>query len=155
MIYLVDGYNVLFKTIENIDPLEISRNQLIEFLEAFFSSINKKAIIVFDARSSDENFIPSKKFTNFLEIVYSPSDQTADQYIIDHVSNHPKDYFTVVTSDKDLSYQVKRRNTKIMSSKALVYKMLENQSTSVEKPQTVTPAEKEYLLKKMRKSRDR
>ena len=148
MIYLIDGYNVLFKAVEEIDPLENTREHILSLIEQFFLSINKKAIIVFDAKSDSENLIPSKKFTDCLEIVFSPSDQTADTYIIEYINRHPSSPFIVITSDKELIFHVKQKGSKIMSSRKFIEKVTTQHYSKREKPETTTPEETARLLKK-------
>lgn len=148
MIYLIDGYNVLFQAAEEIGSLEEERAYILPLIERFFVSINKKAIIVFDAKSDTGSQIPSKKFTTCLEVVFSPSDQTADAYIIEYMNRHPHASITVVSSDKEVIFHAKKNNNQTLSSKKFIKKITTHSCHKIEKPETTTPEETARLLKK-------
>jgi predicted RNA-binding protein with PIN domain len=102
MKYLIDGYNLLFHLFHTNEKLEIQRNLVIEFINENAKYINGKIYIIFDAHKNI-NDISTKRYFNNLTIIYTPQDQTADEYIIErlNLSKNPSNK-TVITSDKPL-----------------------------------------------------
>jgi len=113
MHYYIDGYNLLFKVSfqhKNLS-LEEKRTRLIELLEQYASTYNLSLSLVFDGQ--DEN---STQHFHSIEIVYTGSYQSADDYLIDLFSSltHKK-RAVLVTSDNKLRYTVQHMGFKSMS----------------------------------------
>lgn len=99
MRYLIDGYNLLFRTSKEGVSLEQQRNALITFLA---KTMKGEATLVFDAPFQ----LGESKRTHYktLEIVYTSEGQSADEYILEFVEKAAKPQeIVVVTSDKHLS----------------------------------------------------
>ena len=117
MIYLIDGYNFIFQkfTIHNDKPFQDTRNQLFEYFENLTSFAKIKILIILDANKTDEENINYEYFENF-DVIYTPRNQSADEYIIEYISHRKKtkDIF-VVTSDNLLTLEIKSYNAKVIS----------------------------------------
>lgn len=102
MKYLIDGYNLLFHLFHTNEKLEVQRNLVIEFINENAKYINGKIYIIFDAHKNTHD-IASKTYLNNIKIIFTPQNQTADEYIIErlNLSKHPSD-ITVITSDRTL-----------------------------------------------------
>lgn len=114
MLYLVDGYNLLFRLAEGEGELETERNALIKFLTDKIDILNIEASIVFDGGSRDSHGSYSNVAST--EVVYTGKGITADEYIIFRIAKYPKPYQkTVVTSDKKLARSVRLYGAKVLS----------------------------------------
>lgn len=121
MHYFVDGYNFLFFLYEEVDPLRKKREEVIATLQETLNLLNLNITIVFDSHHSKNNFFPSRSTHANLEIIYTVSKQTADQYILESLEykkNNSQE--TVVTSDKFLSRQAIALGAKVMPIAAFV-----------------------------------
>lgn len=88
--YLIDGYNVLYQTM-----LE-TREELIEKINTYCRTKNKKALIVFDG------FAPEDLSNDIVQIKFVGD---ADQEIMEVMKqNQNPNAITLVTSDKELLY---------------------------------------------------
>lgn len=117
MQYLIDGYNFLFQLYEEVDPLRQKREEIIERLQDILGQLHLKVSIVFDSHMGAEAlFFPRRFQQKDLEIIYTPSGQTADNYFLESLDgakhNHTK---TVVTSDQRLAKQIKALGAKVLS----------------------------------------
>ncbi|MEO0197750.1 MAG: NYN domain-containing protein [candidate division WOR-3 bacterium] len=108
MLYIIDGYNVLYSTsfkrwIEKFG-LESARNHLINFIRSY----KKKFIIVFDGR---ENY-PSPNIPN---VIFTKG-ESADEYIKRFIKNyHNKSEIVVISNDKSIRDFARKLNIKSMS----------------------------------------
>ncbi|PCI94355.1 hypothetical protein COB11_03935 [Candidatus Aerophobetes bacterium] len=116
MHYYIDGYNLLFRIFEDINPLREKRETVIETLQTTLSDVKLKLSIVFDSRFELSEDFPTRLSRGSLEIIYSPKGLCADKYIIELLSfvKHPK-ATTVVTSDNHLALEVKALGAKTKS----------------------------------------
>ena len=84
--YYIDGYNVVHKS-AILKPLveqdlEAARDGLVEKVAQFCTATGHRATIVFDGRSGHRpNFTPDTKTVPGLDILFSPSNLTADAVI--------------------------------------------------------------------------
>lgn len=116
MHYFIDGYNFLFQLYDEVDPLREKRDEVIEHLQEKLKDLNLNITIVFDNHQAHSNFFPTRFDQDSLEIIYTPSGQSADSYILEALTwnkhNHTE---TVITSDKRLATQIKTLGAKVQS----------------------------------------
>lgn len=117
MHYLIDGYNFLFNTPDTHTNLQTQREQVLDTLLSIFDQLKMDITVVFDGKGSDLNIHQLR----FLNIVYTPSALTADEYILEKlmVANNPT-LFTVVTSDVQLGKICKQYRAKVMSVRSFL-----------------------------------
>jgi len=102
--YIIDGYNLMnfLKKKENIKggSFEDQRLSLINLMEDYASYKNARMILVFDGAKQNNKSIGSVNSDKDLEIIYTSSGESADEYIerLIYKSEHKKNLF-VVTSD--------------------------------------------------------
>ncbi len=108
MQYIIDGYNFLFRYKSSTKSLEKDRNLVIESIDHLCRHFKIHACIVFDSHSDHSENYPSKAILECIEVVYSPKNRSADDYIIEMIdcTKHKKTKM-VVTSDNFLRQQVK------------------------------------------------
>lgn len=110
MHYFIDGYNLLFRVLHG------GGSDLQSQREAIIHDLNKKIVlvkidvsIVFDATSQMGE--GRRAHYDQLEILYTAEGETADEYIIEEIKNHPQpQQETVVTSDKKLAWLIRNRS---------------------------------------------
>lgn len=115
MHYLVDAYNLLFRTLKKRGPLEKSRQLLIEELNDAIKRVNLNVTLVFDG-SQEHLRQPTRGHFDAIEVVYTSKGQSADEYISDEVmlAKNPSQ-LTVVTNDRELAGRCKQSRAKILS----------------------------------------
>lgn len=102
MIIIIDGYNVLKRNGKKEIP-EYERGIFIKTL-AHYAKIKKHAItLVFDGGISRR---PEHYKELGIDIVYSGTELTADEYIKLYVQKHPNRQIMVVSADRDLGRRV-------------------------------------------------
>jgi predicted RNA-binding protein with PIN domain len=108
MFYYIDGYNLLFRILKGGENLRQEREQLIQDLESKINLLELDAIIVFDSQyQPDEG--SSSDFKR-LRVIFTAGGETADEYILKKLKETLfPNQFTVVTSDKRLAAQCRRR----------------------------------------------
>ena len=108
MHYLIDGYNLLFRTLHDNRDLQGRREAIIHDLNLKISWVKLNVSIVFDATfqiGGRERFHYDQ-----LEIFYTAEGETADEYILEEIKHHPHpQQVTVITSDKDLAWRARNR----------------------------------------------
>lgn len=109
MHYYIDGYNLLFRISKAGGELQKQRQGIIKDLEAKINFIGLDATLVFDAQHYEGESI--RKHLNRLEIVFTASGETADEYILNRLreSADPSKE-TIATSDKKLAWLSRRRH---------------------------------------------
>ncbi len=116
MHYLIDGYNLFFNLEEIVDPLQEKREAFVALFKEVVSNMRLHISLIFDNRSPEAPLYPSKREEASLEIVYSPRDVSADDYIIELLRAHPQPtQVTVVTNDRELAREAKWQGAKIQS----------------------------------------
>lgn len=108
MHYYIDGYNLLFQTLERQKTFTENREEIIELLVTFFNDHNLQGSLVFDSRYEMSTEVASILDFGHLEIIYAPGNVSADDYLVEILSivKHPKAY-TTITSDNRLSSTLK------------------------------------------------
>ncbi len=109
MTYLVDGYNVIRTTSFASLELELAREHLVAFCQAFHP---REVIVVFDGPR------PAQERHGNVKVVFAPS---ADRWIIDFVrrSKNPSQ-ITVVTEDRQIRGAVGAEGARVMSPREFV-----------------------------------
>lgn len=104
MHYLIDGYNLLFQTafLTSKKNLHDARMALISELDRHAHLQHVHLTLVFDAAFQDDDC--RRCHFQSLEIIYTGSGQTADDYLVAHTTQATsKHKITIVTSDKRLA----------------------------------------------------
>lgn len=135
MRYLIDGYNVFFRTRGVKFPLEMSRNAFIEALYESLSNRNIRGTVVFDSDPKESAYYPQRTFSKDLEIIFSPMNQTADDYILEHLSTNRSEQITLVTSDRHLAMESKELGANIVSVKEFFHLLSKEHFQAEESPQ--------------------
>ncbi len=115
MLYLIDGYNLLFKLFHNEKNIQTQRNLVIEFLKEKASISRLNIHLIFDAHHQEE-IVAHTTSIDRLKVVYTPKSQTADEYILEKIflSKTPTQ-ITVITSDNSLAFQAKQMKAQAKS----------------------------------------
>jgi len=102
MHYLIDGYNLLFRLLKSKGSLEKARQELISELNDLVSELRLNVTLVFDG--AQEHLLPlSRGHYDAIEIIYTHKEQSADEYILDHLDHvRSPAQFTIVTNDREL-----------------------------------------------------
>lgn len=107
MHYFVDGYNLLFRTLDAEDELKGQRDALLRELTAKCELLKLDVTIVFDAAFQPGGVTRSR--STHVEVIYTALGETADTHIINELKAMPKvKNETVVTSDKRLAWEARR-----------------------------------------------
>jgi predicted RNA-binding protein with PIN domain len=114
MHYFIDGYNFLFQLYEDVDPLRQKRDEVIQVLQEKLECLKLNITIVFDSHYAKGNIFPTRFDHLSLEIIYTPSGQTADSYILEALSwKKNRNQETVITSDKHLARLIQALGVKV------------------------------------------
>lgn len=153
MIYLIDGYNILFSLSDSSKPLKNQRQDLIQYLQECFITLKLKGILVFDgAHRRDEE--SGRSYKSPLEIMYTPKGQNADSFLIEQIrlSKNPKEC-TLITNDAGLKRHAKALSASVQKTKDFIL-FLEKASKQKdrEKPDRETAKNIERLLKLFEKN---
>ncbi len=115
MRYLVDAYNLLFRTRKKKAPLEQYRQSFIEDLNEIISKLNLQVTLIFDG-AEEHLRLPSRGHFETLEIIYTNKGQTADEYIFDEVAiaKSPAQ-LTIVSNDRELTGRCRQHRAKTLT----------------------------------------
>jgi len=115
MRYFIDGYNLLFKILKKIHPLQKKRLDVIKALNQKVEEWGWDVTIVFDGSKEAPKEVSRGHFKS-LEVVYTPKGLTADDYILETLTFLlPKVRCTVISSDRELSGRAKQLGAKTLS----------------------------------------
>lgn len=151
MRYLIDGYNLLFKTawMHQHNSLEAARNRLMLELDSDARLLNISISIVFDAPFQSDAL--SRGHFNSLEIIFTARGETADQFLIQWVQELlPSKNITVVTSDKPLTRHVRSLGVNVESVADFLAR-LHKRKLNKEKRKDNLPAKKREVKKEQPK----
>jgi len=135
MLYLIDGYNFLFRLFHTEKKLENTRKILIEYFQKkpFLSKLNIH--LIFDGYYTKEPYLNREYFEN-LKVIYTPKNQTADDYILEKISiSKNPSQITIITSDKSLALKAKQQKVKIKTVEAFKI-WLDNKEKKLQKKET-------------------
>ena len=149
MHYIIDAYNLLFFLTDKINPIEQTRQDLIDSLTSDLENLKIKATLVFDSGTTHQTHFPHIHTQSSVEIIFSPHGICADNYILEILdqSKNTKD-ITVVTSDHELQKKCKYRLAKtqtIESFLSYLNKRHHKKNKPDEKPQMQSESYKDYL----------
>jgi len=119
-LYLIDGYNVIrrdlrLRDIENRQGLEAGRAALVSQLKASALLASTRTTIVFDG--SGDIVSPTPPGHANLRIIFSTPPANADATIVAMVrGSKTPEQVTVVTSDQELSWQVRKAGAAVVST---------------------------------------
>lgn len=121
-LYYIDGYNILHRSSALREAaradLENAREALIDRVAQFCIATGNRACLVFDGkRTSKAERVPHHRNVPGLEVVYTPSELTADSYIERHVYGH-KDRLQVAVVSNDRSVRDLCRNLGALTMEA-------------------------------------
>lgn len=116
MHYFIDGYNLLFRlSLFDKEDLQSQRQAIILDLNQKISLLKLDVSIVFDAAFQEG--VGSRGHYNAIEILFTGEGETADQYILEEIKNHPHPaQETVVTSDKTLARLARNQSARTVST---------------------------------------
>ncbi|MFI5343152.1 MAG: NYN domain-containing protein [Chlamydiales bacterium] len=152
MLFLLDGYNILFSLVDSEKTFSNQRQEVITFLQKQFASLKLSGMLVFDGfhRSEEES---GRGYESPLEIIFSPKGQNADSFILEQIAlaKNPKD-IKVVTNDAGLTRQARASGAHVLTNTAFLeyLKKAHSKATrakSHEKDITESPKSKERLQK--------
>lgn len=110
MHYIIDGYNLLFRTTRarESEDLKAERQQIIQELSNKLKIARLDASLIFDAHLKEG--LGQQFFVKDLSVYFTDKGETADDYILEVVRQSPNPAIqTVVTSDTHLAWRVRRR----------------------------------------------
>ena len=117
MHYIIDGYNILFNLDFYKETFEEKKDFMIFLFLEKFGKAKFQTTIVFDNKNKIHKDFPTKKNFNNLNIIYSPSNLTADEYILEILSSKKnKKNIILITSDKALSAMAKQFGCKTQTT---------------------------------------
>ncbi|NGX62718.1 MAG: hypothetical protein KR126chlam6_00118 [Candidatus Anoxychlamydiales bacterium] len=107
MLYLIDGYNILFKFFHSEKDIQTQRDLIIKFFQDTAEKFHLKIHLIFDAHKQQE-VLATHTYDKHLKVIFTPKDQTADEYILEQIflSKTPSQ-ITLITSDNSLTFQAK------------------------------------------------
>ena len=114
MHYFIDGYNLLFRVLKSGDNLKSKREEITKNLETKIDILKLDCTLVFDSHYQEDD--STRSHYKSLEIVFTATGQTADEYILTELkqSKNPTQH-TVITSDKILARLCRMRLSKTES----------------------------------------
>jgi predicted RNA-binding protein with PIN domain len=100
MILIIDGYNILKRQhgVRLID--DAIRRRFIHGVAAYARHSGNKVVIVFDGGSYDD---AHEQYGRGVQVVYSGTRETADDYIKRYVEKHSTKDLMLVTSDREIN----------------------------------------------------
>ncbi len=121
MLYLIDGYNLLFRFKTKKESLQTARDFLLHSLGRLIKDYELKATIVFDSSFDLAHLFPSKSERPPLEVIFCPKGMSADDYLIEMIGYQSKKIaLTLVTSDRELKQRAKEYRIPVLSIEALM-----------------------------------
>lgn len=100
--YLIDGYNFIFHIDPDPIPIERSRQALLDLLSSVQPYYKKEIVVVFDGQDLHKDFFSKIQLVG-IEVIFTPSSQSADHFIIEFLETHPPAAdIQVISSDKQL-----------------------------------------------------
>ncbi len=150
MHYWIDGYNLLFRITKNYREMKQNERKLLSALNQAIILLKYHATAVFDGREKDP---PEALRRNFdaLALIYTPHNQTADDYILEAVAdsaNPTKE--TVVSSDYELLSKAKQRGANILTIEEFLSRLVkkkQKKKAATEKVFQESSTELKRLLK--------
>ena len=115
MKYLIDGYNLIFRSTSSKSSLQKRREALINEFNNLISELKLNVTVVFDAPAGDWHDL-TRGHVQALEVIYTAKKQSADEYILQEISYcRNASLITVITSDRSLANQCKALGAHVKS----------------------------------------
>ena len=109
MLYIIDGYNLMFKKLRASEELAKQRTDLIEEIERMVSVAGMDVTIVFDSYYHPGE--SSRHHFRSVEVIFTDEKEIADDKILKLIRGLPSPQnVTVVTSDKKLAWFARRKS---------------------------------------------
>lgn len=145
MHYYIDGYNMLFRMTQFQQGLQAERESLLEDLNRKISLLKLDVSIVFDAAFQAGG--RSRTHLDALEILYTGEGETADEFILDVLSqaSAPRQEI-VVTSDKILAAQVRHLSAKVEPVEEFLRWLNRSYEKRLKQPERVKKTQKQIQL---------
>lgn len=116
MLYIIDGYNFLFRFRAEHKELEKNRAETISTIDSLCSKYSIKALLIFDSQLPHSQDYPNKQQLYSLDVVFSPTGTSADDYILEYIDGcKTPQQITVVSSDQFLCDCCKAKFSKTIS----------------------------------------
>jgi predicted RNA-binding protein with PIN domain len=121
--YWIDGYNFFFRLTKDYQTMKQQEKDLLEGLYQAMMQLHSPMTVVFDGREKDPPE-PLRRNLLSMNIVYTPSTQTADQYILEMLDSsfNPLDEM-VISSDKELLTLAKQKGARTQTIEAFIQKL--------------------------------
>jgi predicted RNA-binding protein with PIN domain len=128
---IIDGYNVIYTDDRlrrvAIKDIERAREHFVRQVKSYLASRQLRVTIVFDGRgglTDAESVIPGK-----LQVLYSPTGQTADEVIVGMVtrSGNPRQFIVVTSDQADIGSRLRPLGSRIIRSKRFLERMAATQ----------------------------
>ncbi len=121
---IIDGWNVCWKIpeISRLIPekLETARTRFNLLVQQHFTGKNVIYKIVYDGQP----FIYNKNVSQETNVVFSKNPEKADDLIIKFLQKqHNASNWTVITSDRQLSYKIKNLGAEILNAESFINKL--------------------------------
>jgi predicted RNA-binding protein with PIN domain len=127
MHFFIDGYNLLFFHLTPDENLKKTREELIQLLDKKLKALNIKATLIFDGFNQIES-AGERQYFDALTVVFSPRSETADEYILEHVSSAKKpNEITVITGDKKLAQAIRNLGAHCKTPKVFLKEIAKKQ----------------------------
>lgn len=151
MHYILDGYNFLFRLSKTYKVLIEQKKQILSSISKWVSLHKIRMTFVFDSKQKDR-FEAIRSHLKQLEIIYTPTHQSADDYIIQLIekASHPAQK-TVVSSDREVTGKAKQLGAKTQTIEQFLSWIVKKKGKKRTKNSLPsfqeTPFQKERLLK--------
>lgn len=118
MILIVDGYNVLKKSVGSSVASARERDNFIKNVTRYAHAKNHTVIIVFDGGASPwiETFSPSTQ----TKIIYVGHGKSADDYIKEYLDAYKNEDIALVSSDRELNRFAEQRSLPSVEARAFM-----------------------------------
>jgi predicted RNA-binding protein with PIN domain len=114
-LYIIDGYNLLFKITKSYKELSQKKEVILEKLSIAATTYSLEMILVFDGKRKDQIEASYENFKN-LRIIHTPNLQSADSFIISLVEqNTSPGLYTIVSSDREVTGKANQLGAHILS----------------------------------------
>lgn len=146
--FLIDGYNLLFSWEDEVQSLQKQREKLCNWLQKKFKEHHFQGKIVFDG-SFISGEISGHGYQFPLEIIYTPSGQSADLWLTEYVERiKNRKELIVVSNDNGLKRHIQALHAKIISNQTFLKKFIKK--TPIHEKKTIKISENEVeRLKKI------
>jgi uncharacterized protein len=148
MHYWIDGYNLLFRITKNYRSMKDNERKLLLALNNSLILLKYDATIVFDGREKDPPEALRKNLDS-LAMIYTPHHQTADDYILESLTNPSKE--TVISSDMELLRKAKQRGAHTLTVEQFLAQLVKKKKKKQPPAPDKTIQETDFQLQRLLK----